>query len=167
MPLRVGVLTVSDRVSRGEMEDEGGPAVERSLPSDWQVAARAVVPDERERIALTLRQWTDRDRLDVIFTTGGTGLGPRDVTPDATIEVAGRLVPGMAEAMRAAGMSDTPAAMLSRAVVAVRSTTLIVNLPGSPPAAADSVHVVAPVLEHAVATIHGGRHGHASSSESR
>lgn len=158
MKLRVGVLTVSDRVSRGVMEDRGGTAIEAGLNPDWTVIRRAVVPDDVDRIGTLLRTWADEDHLDVIFTTGGTGLGPRDVTPEATVQVSDRLVPGMAEAMRSVGRDQTPAAMLSRAIVALRGATVIVNLPGSPRGAAEGVAVVGPVLEHAVATMHGGRH---------
>lgn len=158
MKLRIGVLTISDRVSRGVMEDSGGAAVQAGLESDWEVAQQDVVPDDVERITATLRAWADGDRLDVIFTTGGTGLGPRDVTPEATMQVVARLVPGMAEAMRSVGRGHTPSAMLSRAVVGLRGSTLIVNLPGSPQGAAEGVAAVAPILEHAIATVHGGRH---------
>ncbi len=158
MALRVGILTISDRVSTGEMVDAGGPAIEGALLAGWEVGARETVPDDRARVAGVLREWADGKQLDVIFTTGGTGLGPRDVTPEATLDVSERLIPGMAEAMRAAGLASTPAAMLSRALAAVRGETVIVNLPGSPKGAAEGVEVVRPVLEHSVATIRGGRH---------
>jgi molybdenum cofactor synthesis domain-containing protein len=156
--MRVGVLTVSDRVSAGSMEDRGGPAVEAALDPAWEVARREVVPDERERIAAVLIAWTDNAGLDLIFTTGGTGLSPRDVTPEATARVCHRLIPGMAEVMRAAGLAQTPMAMISRAIVGVRGTTIIVNLPGSPRGATEGVQAVMPVLEHAVATLRGGTH---------
>ena len=159
MELRLGVLTVSDRVAAGEVHDAGGPAAEASLPQpDWRVLKRAIVPDEHEQIAEVLRAWCDQDHLDVVFTTGGTGLGPRDVTPEATAQVCDRPVPGIAEALRSAGMSATPHAMLSRGVAGLRGTTLIVTLPGSPRGAVEGVTVVAPVLEHAVAIARGGRH---------
>ncbi len=158
MNLRIGILTSSDRVARGVMEDSGRAAVQAGLQSGWEVIRQAVVPDDVERITATLTAWADGDRLDVIFTTGGTGLGPRDVTPEATMQIANRLIPGIAEAMRRAGQEQTPAAMLSRAVVGLRGNTLIVNLPGSPKGAAEGVAVVAPILEHAIATVHGGRH---------
>lgn len=158
MNLRIGILTSSDRVSRGVMEDLGGAAVQAGLQPIWEVIRQAVVPDDVDRISETLKTWADGDRLDVIFTTGGTGLGPRDVTPEATMQVVNRLVPGIAEAMRRAGQEHTPAAMLSRAVVGLRGNTLIVNLPGSPKGAAEGVAAVAPILEHAIATVRGGRH---------
>lgn len=157
--LRIGVLTVSDRVAAGAMEDAGGPAVEAAvLPAGWQIAARSVVPDDAARIADVLRDWCDRQGLDVIFTTGGTGLAPRDVTPQATEAVAERLVPGIAAAILLASLPQTPLAMLSRSVAATRRTTLIINLPGSPRGAAEGVAVVLPILEHAVSIMHGGRH---------
>jgi molybdenum cofactor synthesis domain-containing protein len=157
--LRIGILTVSDRVSAGRMEDTGGAAVERALQHpDWSVERHAAVPDEVVQIAETLRSWADDYHLDAVFTTGGTGLGPRDVTPEATASIAPRPVPGIAEAMRAAGMLQTQNAMLSRSLAAVRGTTLIVNLPGSPRGAEEGVEVVRPILEHAVAILQGGRH---------
>jgi molybdopterin adenylyltransferase len=159
MTLKVGILTVSDRVSAGQMEDLGGPAVEGALETlDCETAAQRVVPDDRETIAGVIREWADERRLDVIFTTGGTGLGPRDVTPEATLDVCNREVPGIAEAMRSAGLEQTVHAMLSRATAAVRTNTLVINLPGSPRGAAEGVAIVAPVLAHAIATIQGGKH---------
>lgn len=156
--MRVGVLTISDRVSRGLMEDTGGRAIEAELDPSWEVARRAVVPDDVEQIAGTLTAWCDTDHLDIIITTGGTGLGPRDVTPEATLTVAERSVPGIAEAIRARSLADTPMAMISRGVAVARGTTLIVNLPGSPRGAAEGTRIVRPVLAHAVAIMHGGRH---------
>ncbi|GAC1513035.1 MAG: MogA/MoaB family molybdenum cofactor biosynthesis protein [Chloroflexota bacterium] len=159
MDLRVGILTISDSVSAGSTEDRGGPAIRTALAhDDWNVVHATVVPDEQDQIEAILRRWADDDALEVIFTTGGTGLGPRDVTPEATLAVATRLVPGIAEAIRAAGLLQTQGAMLSRAVACLRHATLIVNLPGSPAGATDGVQVVQPVLEHAIATIRGGRH---------
>jgi molybdopterin adenylyltransferase len=158
MTLQIGILTISDRVSRGEMEDRGGPAIAKAVGAlGWQIADRSVVPDDRSAIADTLREWCDR-RLDVILTTGGTGLGPRDVTPEATAEVAEREVPGIAEALRATSLAQTPMAMISRGMAVVRGTTLVVNLPGSPKGATQGVETIAPVLEHAVAILHGGSH---------
>jgi molybdopterin adenylyltransferase len=159
MTLQIGVLTVSDRASAGEMEDLGGPAVENVLRSGGlTVARREIVPDDRKQIASTLRRWCDDEHLDVVLTTGGTGLGARDVTPEATVEIAEREVPGIAEAIRFASLGQTPMAMISRGVAVLRGTTLIVNLPGSPRGAAQGAEIVLPVLEHAVATLHGGKH---------
>lgn len=149
--LRVGVLTVSDKGSRGERADASGPAIEEIVRgAGWEVAATAVVPDEVDQIAELLRRWADLERLDVVLTTGGTGLAPRDRTPEATLSVVDRQVPGLAEAMRAASLAKTPFAMLSRGVAGTRGGCLIVNLPGSPKAVRETLAVVVPVLPHAV-----------------
>src|SRR5437764_3787606 len=154
MPLRIGILTVSDRASAGEMDDLGGPAVEDALqPLAPQIEERSIVPDDEDTIADLLTAWCDRSQLDVIFTTGGTGLGPRDVTPEATLRVCRRLVPGIAETIRSTSLGQTQHAMLSRGAAGVRGSTLIINLPGSPRGAREGVEVVLSVLEHAVATL--------------
>jgi molybdopterin adenylyltransferase len=159
MSLQVGILTVSDRVSAGTMQDEGGPAIAAVLArTSWRIEQQAVVPDDPGEIAEALRHWSDDLQLDVILSTGGTGLGPRDVTPEATVSVADRLVPGVAEAIRLAGLQQTQMAMLSRGVAAIRRHSLIINLPGSPRGAAEGAEVVLPILEHAVATLRGGKH---------
>ena len=159
MSLRFGILTVSDRVSAGRMADRGGTALaDRVERESHQVIHTVVVPDEVEAIAATLNRWSDQDRLDVILTTGGTGMSLRDVTPEATLRICDRLVPGMAEAMRRKGLEKTPYSMISRAVVGLRGTTLIINLPGSPTGAIENLEVVLPVLDHAIATLHGGKH---------
>jgi molybdopterin adenylyltransferase len=158
MVVRTGILTVSDRVSRGEMDDLGGPAIAAALSGEaFEVVRLEVVPDEEDQIADLLATWSD-EGLDVILTTGGTGLGPRDVTPDATVRVAERSVPGIAEALRREGQNYTAHAMLSRGVAAVRGTTLIVNLPGSPGGAREGAELLLPVLPHALAILHGGHH---------
>lgn len=157
--IRVGILTVSDRVSAGVMQDEGGPAVAEALaPLQAREIVTAVVPDELDTIAAAIRTWADDDRLDIVLTTGGTGLGPRDVTPEATLKVCERLVPGMPEAMRMAGLAQTPFAMISRGIAGLRGQTVIVNLPGSPGGAREGVAVILPVLAHAVATVRGAGH---------
>ena len=154
--LRVGILTVSDRSSRGERDDTAGPGLADVLRSaGMDVQWLAVVPDEEKEIASILTSWSDEKAADLILTTGGTGLSPRDVTPEATVGVIQRSVPGMAEAMRAASLLKTPHAMLSRAVVGVRGRTLIINLPGSPRGALENLEVVLPVLDHAIAKIQG------------
>ncbi len=156
--LRVAVVTVSDRSFRGEREDRSGPAVAaavRRLLAPVDVVASPCLPDEREALAEALRTLADRDAADVVLTTGGTGLAPRDVTPEATRDVIEREIPGLAEAMRAAGRAALPAALLSRQVAGVRGRTLVVNLPGSPRGAVEGLETVAPVLRHAVATLRG------------
>lgn len=154
--LRAGILTVSDRSAQRTREDAAGPALAQLLESHGiTVTQRAVVPDEREEIARVLVSWSDECAADLIVTTGGTGLSPRDVTPEATLAVVERTVPGFAEAMRAESMKITPHAMISRAVAGVRRQSLIVNLPGNPRAAVENLQVVLPAVEHAVAKIQG------------
>jgi len=156
MEIRAGILTVSDKGSRGERVDTSGAAIREMLVGiGGEVAQYAIVPDERDVIAATLRAWCDAGALDLVLTTGGTGLAARDVTPEATLDAADRVVPGIAEAMRAAGMRNTPKAMLSRSVAAVRGGTLIVNLPGSEKGARESLGAVIEVLPHAVELLRG------------
>jgi molybdopterin adenylyltransferase len=156
MAMRVGILTISDKGSRGEREDTSGPAIrDMVLGAGGDVVRAAVVPDEHDQIAATLRAWCDDAGVDVVLTTGGSGLAARDVTPEATLDVADRLAPGIAEAMRAAGMRATPRAMLSRGVAVVRKSTLIVNLPGSENGACQSLAAVIDVLPHAVELLRG------------
>ncbi len=154
----VAVVTVSDKASRGEREDLGGPAVEEALTSaniGARVVDRRVVPDDHGQIAEVLFHLSERDDVDVILTTGGTGLAPRDVTPQATHGVVEYEVPGIGEAMRAESLRITPAAMLSRGIAGVRNRTLIVNLPGSPKAVREMLAVITPALPHAVSTLRG------------
>ena len=155
MSFHVAILTVSDRGSRGERpEDLSAAAIRETLRGlDHVVNRYEVVPDERATIAATLRTWADAGALDLILTTGGTGLAPRDVTPEATGDVIERHAPGLAEAMRAASLAKTPAAMLSRAVCGVRRRTLIVNLPGNPKGARECLEAIMPALPHAVSTL--------------
>jgi molybdenum cofactor synthesis domain-containing protein len=155
--VRVAVLTISDRRSRGEGEDEGGPLIETMVTAaGWEVVARDVVPDERDRIEGRLRDWAASGVCDLIVSTGGTGLGPRDVTPEAVRAVIDIDAPGITELMRAEGIRHTPFAALSRQVAGVSGKTLIVTLPGSPKAIAEGLAAVLPILGHAVEMIHGG-----------
>lgn len=152
--LKFGVLTISDRASRGQRADASGPAIAELLASEgWQIVESGLVPDDHEAIAAALKEWADSTRMDVILTTGGTGFGRRDITPEATVAVIELTAPGIAEAMRAASLKITPHAMLSRAAAGIRGTTLIINLPGSPKAALENLRVVMPILPHAVALL--------------
>jgi molybdenum cofactor synthesis domain-containing protein len=154
--VRVAVLTVSDRVAAGSREDAGGDALRELLEAAGAtLAARAVVADEREQVAAALRELLEAAGADVVLTTGGTGLGPRDVTPEATRMVLDREAPGIAEALRHASLAITPFAMLSRAAAGLAGRTLVVNLPGNPKAVREEWAVLAPVLGHAVATARG------------
>jgi molybdenum cofactor synthesis domain-containing protein len=153
---QVGILTVSDKGHAGERHDAGAPELARLLdPQQYEVKHVKIVPDEHEAIAAALVDWSDDEKLDLILTTGGTGFTPRDITPEATLAVAQRLAPGIPEAMRAAGRAQTPHAMLSRGVAALRGGTLIINLPGSPKGARESLEAVLPALPHALEKLQG------------
>ncbi len=153
--MRVGILTVSDKGARGEREDRSGPAVRKILEAAGaEVVHTGVVADEKALISAVLVKWSD-EGLDLILTTGGTGFGPRDVTPEATKAVIEREAPGLGEAMRRAGMEKTPTAMLSRAAAGIRKSTLIVNLPGSEKGARESLEAVLPALGHGLEILKG------------
>ena len=151
---RVGILTVSDKGWRGERQDKSGEVVREILSGiDAQIANYDIIPDEKELIAAKLVKWADD--VDIIITTGGTGLSPRDITPEATLSVVDRIAPGVAEAMRLASLKKTPTAMLSRAVAGTRGGCLIINLPGSPKAVRECLEPILPALPHAVETLKG------------
>jgi molybdenum cofactor synthesis domain-containing protein len=156
--IRLAILTVSDTSSRGERVDGGAPAVREALAAAgvrFEEVAYRVIADEEQDISEALFHFSERPDIDLLLTTGGTGLGPRDVTPQATLGTIDYEVPGLAEAMRAASLRVTPMGMLSRAVAGVRNGTLIVNLPGNPKAVWENLAVLAPVLGHAVASLRG------------
>jgi len=151
LTLRFGILTLSDRSSRGERPDLSGPAlVELVKDQAWQVVRTAILPDDLDKIRETLSSWADSGAVDVLITTGGSGFAPRDVTPEATRLVIDREAPGLAEAIRMQSMKKTAHSMLSRSVAGIRGRVIIINLPGSPKGAVESMQVVLPVLVHAV-----------------
>jgi molybdenum cofactor synthesis domain-containing protein len=157
--LRIGVLTCSDTRARGEAEDTAGLAlIELVEQLGWLVVAYHVCPDDRESISVSLMEMCDIEEADVVITCGGTGLGPRDVTPEATLDVADRNVPGIAEYLRAESLRVTKRAMLARGVAVQRGRTIIINMPGSEKAARESFAFVSGQLEHAVEMVAGGGH---------
>lgn len=154
--ISAGVITVSDRGAKGEREDISGKevtAVLSALPA--KVHAYCIVPDEKRDITAAIIEFVDVKRLDLVITTGGTGVSPRDVTPDATIEVLDKEIPGMAEVMRRESEKKTPHAMISRAVVGIRKESIIINLPGSPRGARENLAILLPALVHAVEKVKG------------
>jgi molybdenum cofactor synthesis domain-containing protein len=152
------VLTVSDGVARGEREDESGAVLERLLAAEGYEVVRRVVPDERSEIAEAIEELSDE--ASVVLTTGGTGVAPRDVTPEATASVLERQVPGIAEALRADAVSRTPHGLLSRGISGVRGSALVVNLPGSPGGCRDGFAVLREALPHALRLLAGEQGGH-------
>jgi len=154
--IRVAILTISDKGYSGERPDQSGEVIKEMISSaNYQLVHYQILPDEKEMISCSLRDIADQAKADLILTSGGTGLSPRDVTPEATLAVIDREVPGMAEAMRHESMKKTPHGMLSRAVVGIRKNTLIINLPGSPRAAQETLAAVLPALPHAIEKLQG------------
>lgn len=156
--MRAAILTLSDKGARGERVDGSGPAlaawlIERGV----QVVHSRVIADELDQIVAVLTEWADADATDLILTTGGTGVSPRDVTPEATLQVVERIIPGLGELMRMKSLEKTPMASLSRAVAGIRRQTLVINLPGSPRSALENLEAVWPTLGHAVEKIRGGQ----------
>jgi molybdopterin adenylyltransferase len=154
--LNIAILTISDKGSRGQRQDKSGEVIRVALSQiESTIVKYEVVPDERDIIAGKLTEWADGGGVDVILTSGGTGLAPRDVTPEATLQVIDKNVPGFAEAMRVKSLEKTPMAVLSRAVSGLRGQCLIINLPGSPKAVQECLEVVLPAIPHAVEIIKG------------
>ena len=154
--LNLGIITISDKVWQGRRSDESGQAIRDIFSAvDSQVVNYEVIPDELDIIASKLAQWADEGSVDIILTTGGTGLGQRDVTPEATLSVVDKVVPGFGEMMRTRTFSTTPLSLLSRAVAGVRKKCLIINLPGSPKAVRECLEVILPAIPHAVEIIKG------------
>ncbi len=157
--IKTAILTVSDTCSQGNRRDVSGQTIAEMLTKDkFEICERKIVPDDLEAIADELRRFSDEAGVDVVLTTGGTGLGPRDVTPEATASVCQRMVPGLGEIMRAEGLKKTPNAILSRGTAGVCGKTLIINLPGSPKAVTESLEIILDVLPHAVKMMLGGGH---------
>ena len=157
--MRVSIVTISDSVSSGQREDLSGKALaERCTQLGWEVISKSVIPDDEALIRAQLLALADSGKIDAALTTGGTGVGPRDVTPEATAAVVTRQVPGLAELMRHTGVQKTRKAALSRAIAGVRGACLVINLPGSPRGAVESFDAIAELLPHAVAVLHGARH---------
>jgi len=159
MGMKVAILTISDRSHQGLRPDDGGPALQEIvLQNRWEIKSTQIVPDERTQIRSILLHWTDRQPMDLILTTGGTGIGPRDVTPEATQDVLEKTLPGLVDLMRREGLNQTPFSPLSRGLAGVRGKTLIVNLPGNPEGARESLKTILTLLNHAHAMIQGKDH---------
>jgi molybdopterin adenylyltransferase len=159
MAIKTAILTVSDLCAQGKRADTSGKTIEEMLPKEtFEVCQKIIIPDDFETITRTLRQFSDVLKAQVVITTGGTGLGPRDVTPEATIRVCDRVVPGVSEILRCESYKKTPNAILSRGVSVMRDNTLIINLPGSPKAVRECMEIILEVLPHAVNMMLGGGH---------
>jgi len=157
--IKVAILTVSDSCSQQEREDVSGETIKDMLGNDkFEICEYKIVPDEHQSIKEALIYFADEVKADIVLTTGGTGFGPRDVTPEATADVCYKMVPGFSELMRSEGLKKTKKAVLSRGVSGIRENTLIINLPGSPKAVRESLEAILDVLGHAVKMVHGGGH---------
>ncbi len=157
--ITVGILTVSDSCAQGKRQDASGPAIrEILLAAGYVIGDEHIVPDDRDAIARELIRFSEEGGHELLFTTGGTGLGPRDVTPEATGSVCDRLVPGLGELMRAEGLKRTRNAVLSRGIAGIRGQMLVINLPGSPKAVRESLEAILDVLPHAIEMMRGGGH---------
>ena len=154
--MKAGILTLSDKGAKGERKDLSGPALREWLEQRGvETSVYEMIPDEKDLISAKLVEWADKAEVDIILTTGGTGVSPRDVTPDATVTVLDRVIPGLGELMRMRSLAKTPSAALSRAVGGIRGRTLIINLPGSPRGAVENIEAVWDCVPHAVAKIQG------------
>ncbi len=154
--MKIAILTVSDKGAAGEREDiSGAVIVEEIADIGGEIVARDILPDERDQLSERLKYYADELEVELVLTTGGTGFSPRDWTPEATLDIADREAPGLAEAMRQESLKITPHAMLSRAVAAIRGRTLIVNLPGSPKAVRENLQTIKPALPHAIDILTG------------
>lgn len=157
--IKAAILTVSDSCSQQQREDVSGQTIKNALSEDkFEICEYKIVADEHRSIKEALTHFADEVKADIVLTTGGTGLGPRDVTPEATAEVCQKMVPGLTEVMRSEGLKKTKNAILSRGVAGIRGNTLIINLPGSPKAVKESLEAILDVLEHAVKMMRGGGH---------
>ena len=157
--IKAAILTISDSCANRTRQDLSGQAIIDMLPVDkFQISQKKILSDDYQKIAHELIHLADNEAIDIVFTTGGTGLGPRDVTPEATISVGEKIVPGLGEVMRTEGFKKTRNAILSRGTACIRKNTLIINLPGSPKAVRESLEIILDVLPHALEMMHGGGH---------
>ena len=158
--IRTAILTISDSCAQGKRTDASGQTIKDMLGDEtFEVAEKAIVPDDRRAIAAALKRFCDEQGVELVLTTGGTGLGPRDVTPEATASVCERMAPGLSEILRSEGFKRSRNAVLSRGVAGTRKNTLVINLPGSPKAVRESLEIILDILPHAVEMMRGGGHG--------
>lgn len=159
MAINVAILTISDSCAQDKRVDISGQTIQGILPQDkFEVREKTIVPDDYQAITRALKHFSDKQEIDMVLTTGGTGLGPRDVTPEATASVCDRMVPGLSEILRAEGFKKSPKAVLSRGAAGTRENTLIINLPGSPKAVRECLEIILDILPHAVDMMRGGKH---------